>query len=142
MILRDRHSTGFTTMPSRSRCCLIAVLLLVGHLGCSSGRQYAPKVDPDAARAALKTTLESWKSGGTPESLQSGPDAITVQDFDWMGGYKLVDYSIEGDGQDDDANLRIPVKLTLLDPSGKEVQKQVTYVVGTAPAVTVFREMF
>lgn len=120
----------------------LAIALLIGLAGCSSGRQYAPSVDPDRAHAAVRTTLESWKGGGTPEALRSGPEAITAQDFDWMAGYALLDYRIDGEGQDDDANLRIPVELTLRDPGGKEVKKRVVYVVGTGPAVTVFREMF
>lgn len=118
------------------------VALLLAAAGCSGSQQKAPPVDPGRAREALKATLESWKGGGTPDQLRSGPAAITAQDFDWMAGAKLVDYRIEGDGRDDDANLRIPVSLTLRGPDGKEVTKRVTYVVGTAPSVTVFREMF
>jgi hypothetical protein len=56
-------------------------------------------------------------------------------------GYKLIDYEIIGDGKYDDANLLFPVKLKLLDPHGKEVIRQVTYMVGTDPPITVFREM-
>ena len=117
-------------------------LLSLGVAGCSGGTRHAPAVDADKARVALKTTLESWKGGATPESLRDGPEGITAQDFDWMGGSKLVDYTIDGPGQDDNANLRIPVELTLRDPKGKEVRKRVKYVVGTAPAVTVFRDLF
>ena len=46
-----------------------------------------------------------------------------------------------GDGKDDNANLRIPVKLTLRTPQGREIQKAVSYVVGTSPALTVFRDL-
>jgi hypothetical protein len=121
---------------------MLAAILLIGLVGCSGARKMAPPVDPARAREALRTTLDSWKSGGTPETLKSSPAAITAQDFDWMAGFKLVDYRIDGDGKDDNANLRIPVQLTLRDPGGKELTKRVTYVVGTSPAVTVFRDMF
>src|SRR5262245_46249239 len=99
-------------------------LFLLALAGCSSQQRAAP-VDPTKAHEALKTALASWKKGDTLESLKTATPAITVQDFDWMGGVKLVDYQISGDAKDDDANLRIPVKLTLRDPNGKEVQKQV-----------------
>jgi hypothetical protein len=56
-----------------------------------------------------------------------------------MAGSQLVSYEVTGDGKNDDANLRIPVKLTLLTAQGKEVEKAVSYVVSTSPSLTVFR---
>ena len=97
-------------------------------------------VDPERARETLKTALESWKKGDTIESLRAASPPIVAQDFDWMAGNRLVGYEVTGDGKDDDANLRIPVKLTLKTAQGKEVKKSVSYVVGTSPALTVFRE--
>jgi hypothetical protein len=107
--------------------------------GCS-GNGRAAAVDPARARDALKTALESWKRGETIDSLKSGSPSIVAQDFDWMAGLKLVGYEITGDGKDDDANLRIPVKLTLRSPQGKVATKAVSYVVGTSPSLTVFRD--
>ena len=119
----------------------LASLLLVMMLsaGCGDSGHAAP-VNPDRARDALRTALESWKNGDRLEALQSASPSIVVQDFDWMGGQKLVAYEVTGDGKDDDANLRIPVKLTLKNPKGKEVKKTVSYVVGTSPSLTVFRD--
>ena len=37
---------------------------------------------------------------------------MTVQDLDWEGGAKLLDYQIVDDGQPADANLRVKVRLT------------------------------
>ncbi len=68
---------------------------------------------------------------------------MTVQDFDWMAGAKLIDYQIIDDGKAYDANLRVQVKLSLSSPgkaSGKATEKKVWYVVGTSPSVTVFRD--
>jgi hypothetical protein len=128
--------------PKRRSLIASLAVVLIALAGCGRSGQTAPPVDPGRALEALKTTLESWKNGETPEQLKGGPAAITAQDFDWMAGFQLVDYQIESEGQNDDANLRVPVSLTMKDPSGKEVKKQVKYVVGTAPAVTVFRDMF
>jgi hypothetical protein len=110
--------------------------------GCGTGPERAAPVDADRAREALRTALESWKKGAQPTALQSHSPPITVQDMDWEAGAKLLAYEIVGDGKNDDANLRCPVKLTIRDAQGKETKKQVTYVVGTSPAVTVFRELF
>ena len=107
--------------------------------GCSGGGRGAV-VDPDRARETLKTALESWKKGDKIEAIRSGSPSIVAQDFDWMAGHRLLKYEVTGDGKDDDANLRIPVKLTLKTLQGKEVKKNVSYVVGTSPALTVFRE--
>jgi hypothetical protein len=115
--------------------------MVVSLCGCE-GAPRAPRVNSDAARAALQTTLETWKSGRTPESLKTGSPAITAQDMDWESGQTLLDFQVLGPGQDDDANLRIPVELTLKDKGGRENRKKVSYVVGTSPAVTVFRELF
>ena len=57
-----------------------------------------------------------------------------------MAGHRLVRYEVTGEGKDDDANLRIPVRLTIRTEQGKEMKKSVSYVVGTSPALTVFRE--
>jgi hypothetical protein len=123
---------------------VIAALFTLATLGpllsgCSGPGRAAP-VDPARAREALRTTLESWKKGESIDSLKGGASSIVAQDFDWMAGHRLVAYEVTGDGKDDDANLRIPVRLTLRTAQGKEVRKSVSYVVGTSPAVTVFRE--
>jgi hypothetical protein len=107
--------------------------------GCSGGPR-AAAVDPARAREALHTPLESWKKGDKIEALKSGSPPIVAQDFDWMAGHRLVAYEVSGEGKDDDANLRIPVRLTVRTAQGKDVKKSVSYVIGTSPALTVFRE--
>jgi hypothetical protein len=108
--------------------------------GCSGGGPRAAPVDPARAREALQAALESWKKGDKIESLKDGSPPIVAQDFDWMAGNLLVAYEVAGEGKDDDANLRIPVKLIMRTAQGKEVKKSVWYVVGTSPTLTVFRE--
>jgi hypothetical protein len=117
---------------------LVAAILFPGCSG--EGRRAVP-VDPPRAREALITVLDSWKKGDKPNALKSASPPIVVQDFDWMAGQSLISYEVLGDGKDDDANLRIPVRLTLGGPKGN-VKKDVSYVVGTSPTLTVFREMF
>lgn len=124
---------------------LAAVSLVVAAValpGCSGEPGRAANVDAPRAREALKTALESWKKGETPAVLKAAKPVIVVQDMDWEGGALLVDYRVEGDGQGDTANLRVPVALTLRDAKGQDAKKSVTYVVGTSPTITVFRELF
>jgi hypothetical protein len=120
--------------------CLAAMVLLT-LAGCSSGNAHA--VNPSQARDALVAALDHWKQGDPPRSLSSASPSMTVQDFEWERGAKLLDYQILGDGQSKDANLSVKVKLTLAGEQGKSktVEKTVSYLVGTSPSVTVFRDM-
>jgi hypothetical protein len=133
--------------PSVSRRPLLAAALAamatVPMAGCW-GTSQAHAVDPPRAREALKIALDHWKSGQSPRSLESSPTPMTVQDFDWAGGTRLVDYQIVDDGTARDANLSVRVKL-VLDGAGKSpgkpVERAVWYLVGTSPSVMVFRDM-
>jgi hypothetical protein len=108
--------------------------------GCGESITASP-VDPSTARAALKTTLDAWKADADPASLKSGSPAITAQDLDWITGAKLVEFKVEGDGNTIGSNLRVPVRLDVKTKDGKVVTKNVNYLVGTSPAVTVFRDI-
>jgi hypothetical protein len=120
----------------------LGVLATLFFTGCS-GSSRAHAVDEPRAREALKTALDQWKAGGSVKSLESSATPMTVQDFDWAAGARLVDYQIVDDGKAYDANLRVQVKLSLSNPGnvpGKATEKKVWYVVGTSPSVTVFRD--
>ena len=121
---------------------IVAALLAACFLllaGC--GEPSAAPVDPARAQEALKLTLESWKNGDSIEALKTAKPAIVAQDLDWLGGARLVDYSVSDETRKVAANLSVPVRLTLRTSSGKEVKKNVTYVVGTDPYLTVFRDL-
>ena len=128
------------TMPRTVMATLFTMATAMPLLaGCSGGGGRSASVNPFRARKTLATALESWKKGEAIDALKSGSPPIVAQDFDWMAGSQLVSYEVTGDGKNDDANLRIPVKLTLLTAQGKEVEKAVSYVVSTSPSLTVFR---
>ena len=121
---------------------LIAALSLVSLLtvgGC--GKDYTPPASTDAAqgREALKTALDAWKSGATPQSLRAANPAVHVADEDWEGGFRLESYQIGERGQATGTSYQCPVSLTLRDPQGGPVTRQVTYAVATDPAVSVVR---
>ena len=123
-----------------SRWSLVVALLLgLSNFGCS-GEGPAYPVEPEKARGALKTVLESWKKGEAVDGLKTANPPIIVQDFDWSAGGKLTAYEVTSEGKYDDSNLLIPVTLTLQPPRGKERKLKVIYVVSTSPAITVFRD--
>jgi hypothetical protein len=109
--------------------------------GCSRGFHNAP-VDGSKAIETLEAALESWKKGDEVDTLQSGSPPIYVIDMEWKGGAKLKDFEIMSDGDEKDAHLFCPVTLTFGGGGGKEVKKQVTYIISTAPNLTVARKVF
>jgi len=117
---------------------MMAVCVL--NFGCSGSGTSDP-VRPDLAKDTLVSVLNSWKEGNTIESLQSASPAITVQDVDWSAGAKLAGHELLGNGEAVGANLSIEVKLELTNAEGKSETKQVWYLVGTDPVLTVFRDL-
>lgn len=128
-------------LKRRSIARLFAIANAVALLGgCGSGQRLADPVNAELARKSLTTVLDAWKNGEGPETLQRAVPPIVVQDLDWTSGFALNSYVIEGEGEFDDANLRVPVALKLKSPAGKAVERRASYVVGTSPSITVFRE--
>lgn len=120
---------------------LLSAMLLIALPGCADGRR-SPPVKVDVARDTLRAALDKWLSGATPDSLQKESPSIVVQDFDWSGGAKLVAFEVLDGDEPVDANLVARVKLTLQTKDGAPAEKTVTYIVGTSPVLTVFRDMF
>lgn len=134
------HSSSqqlFHCFPWRSFALLMTCSL--GLIGCGGN---AHAVKPDVAQQTLRTALDSWKSGKSIQDLKTASPAIVVQDLDWSGGAKLLDYEVLDGSKPVDANLQAKVKLKLRDAKDVESEKTVSYVVGTSPALTVFRDMF
>jgi hypothetical protein len=138
LVLEDRDRSFYASLwVVAASLGVLSVLLLSG----CSGSSRANPVDPSLARESLKVALDHWKKGEDPKSLQSSATPMVAKDFDWDSGAKLLDYQIL-DERAEDANLRVQVKITL-GPQGKSktVEKKASYVVGTSPSVTVFRDI-
>jgi hypothetical protein len=128
--MRFRHCTTFFT----AWCAATLIGFLLG--GCS-GHTNKP-TNPVLARASLKTALDSWKEGQSPQDLKQRSPSIIVGDVAWEGGQQLESYEIVGPEVDDGVNLHCPVKLVLKDKEGSTRTREVTYIVGTSPVITVF----
>jgi hypothetical protein len=109
--------------------------------GCTPSNPNAP-VDAQKARETLRTALESWKKGDASTALESASPPIYIIDPEWQAGAKLTDYEILGDGEEKDAHLFCKVRLKVRAPGGKEAQQEVTFVISTAPNLTVSRKIF
>lgn len=123
----------------RRRVLVLAAGLLV--LGCNSGPNNAP-VNAGKARETLLAALESWKKGEKSDALQKASPPIYVIDSEWQQGAVLKGYEVLGEGEEKDAHLFAKVRLTVREAGGKDVTREVTYIVSTAPNLTVSRKLF
>ena len=105
------------------------------------GSSRANRSTPSLARESLKIALDHWKKGEDSKTLQASATPMVAKDYEWDAGAKLLDYQIL-DERSEDANLRVQVKITLSQQGkSKAVEKKASYVVGTSPSVTVFRDI-
>lgn len=122
----------WTAMCSR----WLLVLWCLTFAGCGSeGRNLS--LNKEAAREACKDFLNAWKEGEKSSDLEP---SIYGRDEDWDAGLKLIEYEILPKEHDGGSNLHIPVLLTLKNAQGAESKVEVTYIVGTSPKVSVFRD--
>jgi hypothetical protein len=96
---------------------------------------------PDSSRAALVAALDGWKAGKTPEQLAELSPSVTLIDDDFLGGRKLLDYKIEGDGQARGTGYSYVVTVTLEGKDGgKNTTRKIPYNAVTEPKHVVSRE--
>lgn len=129
-----------TDHPMIRRIVCVSLLLLCVPSCSDSGVRYP--VRPDVARETLVSALTQWKNGARPEALSTADPVIIVQDVDWTGGAKLDQFELADDGQVQDANLSVSVRLTIVHPDGRKEARDVWYLVSTDPVRTVFRDLF
>lgn len=122
----------------RAACWLAGLAALLSAAGCG-GPRYSP-TNPGLGRDALQAALQHWQGGGKPQELAQRQPSIVMGDEDWEAGKRLVQFTVLQGERDDGANLHIPVRLVLSDDQGAESALVVTYIVGTSPVVSIFRQ--
>jgi hypothetical protein len=115
----------------------LAALLFIAGCGQTSGA--ALTTDEELARQSLVTALDAWKSGKTPADLKNASPPVIVGDHDWKSGAKLVGYELPGEEFNDGANLHITADLDLENADAGKSRQRIVYIVGTDPAITIFR---
>lgn len=124
-------------MP-KSHLSLHFALILVCY-GCHRAdvKDYNPP--DDAARQALTSALDAWKSGKAPDQIGASQPAINAQDQRWTAGKKLSAYEILAAVTDDESHRRYTVKLTI---EGAEPQEATYIVFGKDPLWIVSAESY
>lgn len=115
-----------------------SLLVCCSLLGCS-GPKFASETESTKGRELLKTVLESWKNGNSPDSLKQGPSPIIANDPDWKAGCQLKGYEIAPDDRRAGVDLLVSVKLQLVRPDGKQQDKKVNFAIGTGENTVVLR---
>jgi len=117
----------------------VSLLLLLGSMFLIGCKPQAAPTNPNIAQQSLETMLKTWKDGGKSADLKSGQPEIIAVDDDWESGVKLKSYRSVGDPFDDGKNLHCTVELTLVTKAGREYKREIVYIVGTSPVITIFR---
>lgn len=115
------------------------MVLGIASAGCGRGVA-APQSDTEAATVLIDRSLRQWKEGRTVADLRGETPPIYVSDELWLKGAKLVDFTIDQDGELFGTNVRFHVTVSVADPKGKESKQAVKYLVTTTPAMTIARE--
>jgi hypothetical protein len=129
------------TINRRFALFALAGVVFAGAAGPGCSPRNAP-VNAGLAQETLRKVLDSWKQGDKADALQKASPPIYVIDPEWQGGAVLKDYQVVGEGEEKDAHLFCQVKLTVRAANGRQATMQATYVISTAPNLTVSRKLF
>lgn len=105
-------------------------------LGCGQGPP--PSADKTRALSALRTALQSWKVGESPDAVKN---TLFIQMIDpaWERGAKLEKFEIEESlAQPSGFDLGVPVKMWIENSGGSA--KTIKYTVSTSPALVITRD--
>lgn len=128
----------FQRLIERWHWSVLAGLAMPLFVGC--GRTSLPGAsDASVARASLQTMLEAWQRGDPAEQLRNSTPAIVAIDDDWRSGLRLTRYELKDQGVQHGVNIQSSVMLSLEDASGKKLEREAVYIIGTNPKITIAR---
>jgi hypothetical protein len=135
----SRCLVGEVLLMLRSQYARWAALLLCipVMLGCQKANF---PTDADLAQRSIEKMLKTWQSGGTAADLKLAQPSIIAVDDDWERKGELLAYEIQPQPFNDGVNMHFTVKLTLKSKQGRDVKKEMVYIVGTHPVITIFRK--
>jgi hypothetical protein len=110
--------------------CLVA--------GCGAREEIRPQGDVAAAKAALKTALDAWKTGQSPSEAGT-QDSVIWTDEDWRAGKKLSAYQLTSEPEQNGGHWRIYAELTLEDKGKKAVPTRASYAVTLGEPTVILR---
>jgi len=121
------------------RAALFITLSLCLLSGC--GRTLDPNADPAEADKALRTALEAWKGGKSPDDLKQGRPPILMNEDDWRTGKRLLDYEMEK-GSLSGRQVRCRVRIKLQGADGEAADREAVYIIDTVPRIVIVRDSF
>lgn len=124
---------GENRRPLRT-CTGLALLVLMAIAGC--GRSLPPQTDSNRAHEALVKALETWRNGGTVESLRAASPAIYFNEPRCKGAARLIEYRIESEWANG-LSWFCEVALTVETAGGQTVQGQTGYCIDTGAAIVI-----
>ena len=110
------------------------LIALAALAGCGGGS--APLPSTVVARQALQTSLDAWKAGKPPSSLNGEKPGIEAVDFEWKAGKVLSNYTLgeEAPGQ---GVQTLSASLTI---KGEPGPKEVKYMILGLDPMRIFRD--
>lgn len=124
---------------ARLLVALIAMTLMVQSSGCQR-TAVVQASDANAATQVITDAFQKWQTGSTVDDLRNAQPPVYVADDSWFRGYQLKDFSVEKPAETHGTNIRLRMKLRLVDLKGTESTQSINYLVTTTPAVTIARE--
>lgn len=120
----------------------LTILALATGTLCGCGSKLADNVDPGQAEQSLRTALDAWKGGKSSAELEAGQPSIIMNELDWSGGGKLLEYRMEPAGVLDGRQVRWVVQIKFQDKGGKLQDRKATYIIDTIPRIVIVRDSF
>jgi hypothetical protein len=121
--------------------CLVVVVWIAAIAGCGGKNQIPPPAaDAAVARSALEKALNLWRNRVTLEELKGVDPPITVADYEWRSGRRLIEFQILPGEQPLGTSIHWPVRLKVVQSDGREQVADVTYIVSTSPIIHISRQ--
>lgn len=107
--------------------------------GCGKKPETPPQ---DKADVAVEKFLNAWIHGGAPDSWGTAGQPIQGTDPDWKANYRLLSFLIAETKPSEEKpdHVRCRVSLSLKNPRGTNVEKEVVYDVVLGETIVITRE--
>jgi hypothetical protein len=122
--------------------CRSVLVLALGLCLLSGCRRAVVNADADQAGPALKTALEAWKAGKSPEDLTKQDPSIIMNEGDWETGKRLLEFKMDEKGTLVGRQVRWQVQVKMQDKGGKTQERRVSYIIDTTPRIVIVRDIF